>query len=72
MLFRNKYYKNNKIKICFFDINERKIRLSISNISKSVFSPFIYDIKRFIFYFTIKNINYYEIIKEIEIPNSVI
>ena len=62
-------------KICFFDINERKIKSSISNISKSWLSPFIKLSKDLLFIsgknkISIININYYELIREIEIPNS--
>ena len=66
-------FNNNKI--CFFDINERKIKSSISNISKSSLSPFIMISKDLLFIsgenkISIININYYELIREIEVPNS--
>jgi len=66
-------YNNNKI--CFYDINERKIKSSISNISKSGYSPFIMISKDLLFILgynkiSLININYYEIIREIEVPNS--
>ena len=67
---------NNDInKICFYDINERKIKSSISNISKSVFSSFILISKDLLFIsglnlISIINIKYYESISEIEVPNS--
>ena len=68
-------YSENYDKICFFDINERKIKSSISNISKSAYSPFIMISKDLLFIsgenkISIININYYEIIREIEVPNS--
>ena len=61
--------------VCFFDINERKIKTSISNISKSWKSPFIMISKDLLFIsginsISIINIKYYEIIREIELPNS--
>ena len=68
-------YSENNNKICFFDINERKIKSSISNISKSAYSPFIMISKDLLFIsgenkISIININYYELIREIEVPNS--
>ena len=42
-------YQENNDKICFYDINERKIKSSISNISKSSFSPFIMISKDLLF-----------------------
>ena len=65
----------NNNKICFYDIYERKIKSSISNISKSRLSPFIMISKDLLFIsgkniISIININYYELIREIEIPNS--
>jgi len=67
-------YANSK-KICFFDINERKIKSSISNISISIFSPFIMISKELLLIsgkneISIININYYELIREIEVSNS--
>ena len=68
-------FSENNNKICFFDINKRKIKSSISNISKSSFSPFIKISKDLLFIsgynkILIININYYELIREIEVPNS--
>ena len=68
-------YQENNNKICFYDINERKIKSSISNISKSAYSPFIMISKDLLFIsgenkISIININYYELIREIEVPNS--
>jgi len=68
-------YSENDDKICFFDINERKIKSSISNISKSWNSPFIMISKDLLFIsgknkISIININYYELIREIKVPNS--
>ena len=68
------YDFNNAI-ICFYNINERKIKSSISNISKIDFSPFIMISKELLFIpgynkISIININYYELIREIEISNS--
>ena len=62
-------------KICFYDINKRKIRSLISSISKSSLSPFIMISKDLLFIsgqnkISIININYYELIREIEIHNS--
>jgi len=42
-------YSENNGKIFFFDINERKIKSSISNICKSSFSPFIMISKNLLF-----------------------
>ena len=42
-------YSENYDKICFFDINKRKIKSSISNISKSAYSPFIMISKDLLF-----------------------
>ena len=66
-------FNNNKI--CFFNINERKIKSSISNISKSSLSPFIMISKDLLFisgYYKISiiNVNYYELIREREVANS--
>ena len=60
--------------ICFYNLNENKIKSSISNISKSDISPFIIS-KELLFIsgenkISIININSYELIKEIEVPNS--
>ena len=68
-------YSENNDKIHFFDINERKIKSSISNISNSSFSPFIKISKDLLFIsgenkISIIDINYYEKIREIEVPNS--
>ena len=69
--------KNNEIcyseytyKIFFFDINEKKIKSSISNISISLNSPFIMKSKELFFIsgqnnISIINSNYYELIIEI-------
>ena len=62
-------------KMCFYDINERKIKSSLSNISKSSLSPIIMISKNLLFFsgknkISIINIIYYELIKEIEVPNS--
>ena len=76
-IFYSEINKNelNNNKICFYDINERKIKSSISNISKSGLSPFIMISKDLLFIsgknkISIININYYELIREIEISNS--
>jgi len=71
---RNNYDFNNN-KIYFYDINERKIKASISNISKNDLSPFIMISKDLLFIsgynkISIININEYKLIREIEIPNS--
>ena len=68
-------FVNNSDKICFYDINEKKIKTSISNINKSCYSPFIMISKDLLFisgYYIISiiNINYYELISEIKVPNS--
>jgi len=68
-------YSEYKDKICFYDINERKIKSSISNIDKSSLSPFIIISKDLLFIsgenkISIININYYELIREIEVSNS--
>ena len=65
----------NNNNICFFDINERKIKSSISNISKSYLSPFILISKELLFIsgenkISIINISEYELIREIEVSNS--
>ena len=65
---------NNNI-ICFYNINERKIKSSISNISKMDISPFIMISKELLFIpgenkISIININEYELIREIKVPNS--
>ena len=64
---------NNNIR--FYNINERKIKSTISNISKSDISPFIMISKELLFIpgynkISIININYYELIREIEVSNS--
>ena len=66
-------YNNNKI--YFFDIYEKKIKSSISNISKSILSPFIMISKDLLFIsgenkISLININYYELIREIKVSNS--
>ena len=71
----NNDYVFNNSKVCFFDINERKIKSSISNISKSWNSPFIKLSKDLLLIsgenkISIININYYELIREIKVPNS--
>jgi len=68
-------YSENFDKICFYDINERKIKSSISNINKIPFSPFIMISKDLLFIsgqnkISIININYYELVREIEVFNS--
>ena len=65
----------NNNNICFYNINERKIKSSISNISKSDISPFIMISKELLFIpgenkISIININYYELIRGIKVPNS--
>ena len=62
-------YQENNDKICFYDINERKIKSSISNIRKSCYSPFMMISKDLLFIsgnnkISIININKYEIIRE--------
>ena len=69
----NDNFNNNNI--CFYNINERKIKSSISNISKIDISPFIMISKELLFIpgknkISIININYYELIREIEVSNS--
>jgi len=69
------FYSENYDKICFYDIKERKIKSSISNISKSGSDPFIIISKDLLFIsglnkISIININYYELIRELEVPNS--
>jgi len=61
--------------ICFYDIDERKIKSSIYNISMSGYSPFIMISGDLLFIsgknkISIININYYELIREIEVHNS--
>ena len=56
-------------------LNERKIKSSISNISNSGYSPFTMISKDFLLILgynkiSIININYYELIREIEVSNS--
>ena len=68
-------YSKNFGKICFLDINERKIKSSLSNINKSWNSPFIKISKDLLFIsgynkISIININYYELVREIEIFDS--
>ena len=66
-------YKDNKDKICFYDVNERKVKSSIS--SKSVLILFIMISKDLLFIpgynkISIININKYKLIREIEVSNS--
>jgi len=68
-------YINYKDKICFFDLNERKIKSSISNISNSGYNPFVMISNDLLLILgnnkiSIININYYELIREIEVSNS--
>ena len=72
-------YKWNKRKwICYsedYNINERKIKSSISNISKNGISPFIMISKELLFIpgfnkISLIDINYYELIREIKVPDS--
>ena len=68
-------YDSNNNNICFFDINERKIKSSMSDISKSNLSPFIMISKELLFIsgenkISIININEYKLIKIIEVSNS--
>ena len=61
--------------ICFYDINERKVKSSISNISKMDISPFIMISKELLFILgnnkiSIININEYKLIREIKVPDS--
>ena len=68
-------YSESNYKICFYDMNKRKIKSSISNICKSWNSPFIMISKDLLFLpgknkISIININYYEFIREIVVPNS--
>ena len=63
------------IKYVIYDINERKIKSSISNISKAGLSPFIMISKDLLFIsgfekILIININYYELIREIKVLDS--
>ena len=65
----------NNSNICFYNINERKVKSSISNISKMDISPLIMISKELLFIpgknkISIININYYELIREINISNS--
>ena len=65
----------NNNKIHFFDINQRKIKSLISNISKSWLSPFIMISKELLCIFgdnkiSIINVNEYKLIKIINVPNS--
>jgi len=65
----------NSEKICFYDIKDRKIKSSVSNISNSGCGPFIIISKDLLFIsgenkISIINIIYYELIREIEVPNS--
>ena len=74
-IFYSERAKNDIDKICFYDINKRKLKSSISNISKSPLSPFIIISKNLLFIsgnnkISIININYYELIREIEVFNS--
>ena len=71
-LINNDFNNNN---ICFYDINKKKIKSSISNISKSWYSPFIMISKELLFIsgenkISIININKYKLIRVIEVPNS--
>ena len=64
----------NKNNICFYNINERKIISTISNINKMDLNPFIIS-KELLFIsgynkISIININKYKLIREIEVPNS--
>ena len=75
MLFEqiNNNFNNNNIYFC--NINERKIKSSISNISKADISPFIMISKELLFIpgfnkISIIDINYYELIREIKVSNS--
>ena len=68
-------YDLNNNNICFYNINERKIKSSISNISKADISPFIIISKKLLFIpgknkISLVDINYYELIREIKVPNS--
>jgi len=61
--------------ICFYNINERKIKSSISNISKVDISPLFMISKELLFIpgknkISIININIFNLIKEIEVSNS--
>ena len=68
-------YINYRDKICFFDLNERKIKSSISNISNSGYNPFVMISNDLLLILgnnkiSIININYYELIREIEVSKS--
>jgi len=68
-------YDYNNSNICFYNINERKIKSSISNISKMDISPLIMISKELLFIpgenkISIININEYKLIREIEVPDS--
>jgi len=68
-------YDPNNNNICFYNINERKIKSSISNISKIDISPFIMISKELLFIpgknkISLIDINYYELIREIKVPDS--
>ena len=65
----------NNNSVCFYNINERRIKSSISNISKSDISPFIMISKELLFIpgknkISIININEYKLIREIKVSNS--
>jgi len=65
----------NNNNICFYNINERKIKSSISNISKDDISPLIMISKELLFIpgqnkISLIDINYYELIREIKVPDS--
>jgi len=68
-------YDFNNNNICFYNINERKIKSSISDINKTNISPFIMISKELLFIpgnnkISLIDINYYELIREIKVPNS--
>ena len=71
-------YNNNNYNICFFDLNERKIKASISNISigssRSSFNMISNDLLIIggCNKMSIVNINQYKLIKTIEVSNSTI
>ena len=69
-------YNNNNYNICFFDLNERKIKVNLSNISSSGSrGPFNMITQDQLLIggpniISIINVNKYEIIRIIEVPNS--
>ena len=69
-------YNNNNYNIFFFDLNERKIKLNLCNLSSSGSrGPYNMIIKDILLIgglniITIINANKYEIIRTIEVPNS--